>query len=136
MKMTLIPCPDCNRELRPCNLARHRRTHLPRRAKARFGERYFKPARPIRLGRKQDRRYDEYVPRGDGPERYRIYRLRAGDLQLIATTASAQGVGLALVTLHEEGEFSGGDDSIGVLDTANDPGNWIVHPFTLGRSLE
>lgn len=136
MKMNLVLCPDCARELRPCNLARHRKTHLPQRKKAKYGGRYLAAARPIRLGRKQDRRYDDYVPRGEGPERYRLYRLRAGDLQLLATTGTSQGIGLALVTLHEEGEFAGGDDSIGILDTATDPGHWITNPWTLGRRAE
>lgn len=40
-----------------------------------------------------------------------------------------------LVVLDEEGEFVG-DDSVGILDTAQDPGNWLVHPFTLGRAKE
>lgn len=134
--MTLIPCPECDRELRPCNLARHRKTHAPRKTKTTYGGKYKPATKPIRLGKKKDRRYDDFVPRGMGPERYRLYRLRAGDLQLLATAANAQAIGLALVTLHGEEEFAGGDDSVGILDTATEPGHWIVSPFTLGRRRE
>jgi hypothetical protein len=41
-------------------------------------------------------------------------------------------MGQELADLHEFGEFVG-DDSVGVLDTAEDPGHWIVSPWTLGR---
>jgi len=87
---------------------------------------------PIKLGVKKDRRYDEVAPRGDGEDRFRIYRLRAGDLQLLATVQTAEAIGTALVTLHDDGEWVG-DDSVGVLDTKTDPGHWIVSPWTLGR---
>lgn len=137
MTETLITCPDCERPLRPCNLARHRRAqHLPKNKDAVYGEKYLPPPKPIRRGKKTDRRYDEIAPRGIGPQRYRLYRLRAGDLQLLATAEDGEAVGLALVTLHDEGEFSGSDDSVGILDTATDPGHWIVNPFTLGRRIE
>lgn len=79
-----------------------------------------------------DRRYDEIAPRGEGPERYRVYRLRAGELELLATAPSAECMGLALATLHSEGEFIT-DDSVGVLDTAPEPGKWVVNPYSLGR---
>lgn len=134
--MKVLPCPDCGRTLRPCNMQRHRRTHLPKAKTDRYGKKYVVPKQPIRLGRSKDRRYDEIAPRGEGGERYRIYRLRAGDLQLLATAGDPQGVGLGLVTLWEEGEFDGGDDSLGILDTATDPGHWIANPWALGRRAE
>lgn len=97
-----------------------------------YGSKFSVPEMPLRLGKKQDRRYDEVAPRGDGRDRYRIYRLRAGDLQLLATTQTAEGMGIALAQLHEEHEWVG-DDSVGVLDTIIDPGHWVVNPWTLGR---
>lgn len=132
--MNTYPCPECGRRVRPSNLARHRRTHLPRASKAEYGHKFDKPALPITLGKEKDRRYDEHVPRGEGDHRYRIYRLRAGDLELVSTAPTAGGMGLALVTNHAEGEFIG-DDSVGVLDTLVDPGHWVVSPWTLGRKV-
>lgn len=133
--MTAIPstCPDCKQKIRPCNMARHRRArHTPMQGLTVYGSKFSIPSMPIRVGKSKDRRYDELAPRGEGPNRYRIYRLRAGELELLATTATPQGMGLALATLHEDGEWVG-DDAAGVLDTATDPGHWIVSPWTLGR---
>lgn len=131
--MKTIPCPDCGIAVRPCNMNRHRRAwHQPRAEKTPYGTRLALPAMPIRVGKAADRRYDKTVPRGEGPYRYRIYRLRAGDLQLVHATPRASTMGRALVRLHAQGEFVG-DDSVGVLDTITDPGVWIVNPFTLGR---
>jgi hypothetical protein len=97
---------------------------------------YFHQAkRPILQYRTHDTRYDELVPRGPGPYRFRIYRLRGGELQLIAAAASPDYFGRALVTLKEMQEFIA-DDATGVLDTAEEPGGWIVHPFALGRTRE
>lgn len=126
-------CPECGRRLRPCNLARHRRArHLPVATVSSYGHRFYPPAIPMRVGREKDRRYDEHVPRGIGDHRYRIYRLRTGELELVASAPSAENMGVALVVLHEEGEFEI-DDSVGVLDTIETPGHWVVSPFTLGR---
>lgn len=131
MSRTVL-CPECGRRVRPCNLARHRRArHLPRSRQRKFGRRYEPPAIPIRVGHEKDRRYDEHVPRG-GENLFRIYRLRAGELELVATAPDAGGMGLALVTLAQEGEFIV-DDAVGVLKTDTDPGRWIVNPFSLGR---
>ena len=133
--MSTLPkeCPDCGQKIRPCNMMRHRRArHIPRRDRTVYGSKFSVPSMPIRLGVKKDRRYDEVAPRGDGEDRFRIYRLRAGDLQLLATVQTAEAIGTALVTLHEDGEWVG-DDSVGVLDTKTDPGHWIVSPWTLGR---
>lgn len=134
MKVKRIPCPDCGRRMRASNLGRHRAAkHVPTRSRVPFGSKFSVPEVPIKLGSRKDRRYDDIAPRGEGDDRFRIYRLRAGDLQLLATTDTPQGMGLALSTLHEDGEWEG-DDSVGVLDTATDPGHWIVSPWTLGRT--
>lgn len=125
-------CPDCGRKLRPCNLARHRRTHLPTPQPRDYGTKWMQPRRPIRHGKLRDRRYDEVAPRGFGPHRFRIYRLRGGQLQLLATCPEPEDMGYALFKLDGEGEWVG-DDSTGVLDTADEPGHWVVHPYTLGR---
>lgn len=130
--MSTIACPECGRRIRPSNLARHRRTHVPKASEATYGHRFDKPALPITLGKEKDRRYDEHVPRGEGDHRFRIYRVRAGELELVATATDGPSMGDALVTLHSEGEWIG-DDSVGVLDTLVDPGHWIVNPWTLGR---
>lgn len=127
-------CPDCKQQVRPCNMLRHRRAHhLPRARSAPYGQQYTVPAMPIRAGKEKDRRYDEIAPRGEGEERYRIYRLRAGDLELLATCPDPECLGVAIVTLHSEEEFVH-DDSLGILDTATDPGHWIANPFSLGRA--
>ena len=132
-KVTKTPCPDCGQKIRPSNLARHvRAKHIPNRGLTVYGSKFSVPSMPIKVGKKKDRRYDDVAPRGEGKDRYRIYRLRSGDLQLLATTETAEGVGVGLVALHEDGEWVG-DDSVGVLDTATDPGHWIVSPWTLGR---
>lgn len=131
--MKKVPCPDCGVKIRPSNLVRHRQArHIPQRGRTVYGSKFSIPTMPIRIGKRKDRRYDEIAPRGEGPDRFRIYRLRAGDLQLLATTDSPEGMGLTLVTLHADGEWVG-DDAVGVLDTKTDPGHWIVSPWTLGR---
>lgn len=133
--MKTLPCPDCGKTIRPCNMARHRRAqHLPKARVSAYGTSYEQPAKPIRLGSKKARRHDDVAPRGIGPYRYRIYRLRAGDLQLLVAVPNPSTMGRALVELHEKGAFEG-DDSVGVLDTRDEPGHWVVSPFTLGRSL-
>ena len=126
-------CPDCSQRVRPCNLVRHRRTHLPLAVRRPYGTKWMKPRRPIRKGRDHDRRYDEVIPRGIGPHRFRIYRLRVGELEIVASTETPEDMGYALFHLDGEGEYVD-DDSCGVLDTADDPGHWVVHPFTLGRT--
>ncbi len=132
MRLTTTLCPDCHRKLRPCNLERHRKTHMPIAKDAPYGTRWLRAKRPITQGRSHDRRYDEIAPRGEGPERFRVYRLRAGELELLATTADPPGVGVALYYLDQEGEFIT-DDATGVLDTLEDPSHWLVHPWALGR---
>lgn len=64
-------------------------------------------------------------------ERFRIYRLRYGELELLATTPTAEGMGVALCTLAEEGEWVE-NEAVGVLDTLgrdDEPGTWIVNPY-------
>lgn len=65
----------------------------------------------------------------------RIYRLRGGELQLIAAAKGPATFGLELYDLHARGEYIA-DDATGVLDTKPEPGNWIVHPFALGRTRQ
>lgn len=64
--------------------------------------------------------------------RYRIYRVVGGEQQVVATTDTAEGVGLALVTLAEEGEWM--DARVGVLDKPDEskPGRWLVNPYAHG----
>lgn len=93
------------------------------------------PKRPIRQFRTHDHRYDEHFPRGEGPYRFRIYRLRGGELQMIAAAPTPGDYGAALYELYQDGEFIA-DDATGVLDTVPDPGDWIIHPFALGRRRE
>lgn len=77
----------------------------------------------------------ELAPR-DERNRYRIYRLRRGELQLLATTDSKAGVGVAICTLAEEDEFER-DDAVGVLDCLargpGKPGKWRANPYATGR---
>lgn len=130
--MTTVECPECGRELRPCNLERHRNTHVPVAERRAGYTKALAPRRPIMQYRTHDHRYDEAFPRGEGPFRFRVYRLRAGELQLIGAAPTPGAFGEALYAFHEEGEFIT-DDSAGVLDTVPDPGDWIVHPWALGR---
>jgi hypothetical protein len=133
MSERLIQCPDCPRKVRPCNLERHQRQHEPQAEIYHLGFTKFGPPKiPITLGRERDRRYDEYVPRGIGPYRYRIYRLRGGELGLLGAAPDPMAWGLAVTTWHVEGEFVV-DDATGVLDTAEDPGDWVINPWALGR---
>ena len=127
-----VSCPECGSRVRPCNLTRHRLTHIPK-PEEREGYTYLRPAkRPIRQFRTHDHRYDEAFPRGEGPYRFRIYRLRGGELQMIAAAETPGDYGQALFELYNDGEYIA-DDATGVLDTAPEPGDWIVHPFALGR---
>lgn len=62
---------------------------------------------------------------------YLIYRVgRDSELNLIAETPTKEGVGTAIVTLAEEGEFQ--DCALGVLHRPFDdkPGSWLINPFT------
>ena len=79
--------------------------------------------------------HDELYPR-DGQNRYRIYRLRKGALDVLGTTPTPGGVGVAIVGFSEDGEFEA-NDAVGVLDVLfrgpNQPGKWLANPFATGR---
>jgi hypothetical protein len=130
--MKVVACPECSRKVRPCNLERHRRTHLLVAQETEYGTRWLPAKRPITVGGSHDRRYDDFVPRGEGDNRFRIYRLRAGELDLLASAPDPPSVGVAIYHLDQEGEFIT-DDATGVLDTIEEPGHWLIHPFALGR---
>lgn len=135
MSEKLGKCPDCGAEMRACNMARHRRTHIPIGEDRGEYTKLLAPKRPIRQYRTHDHRYDEAFPRGEGPFRFRIYRLRGGELQIVGAAPTPQGFGLALYCFNREGEYIA-DDATGVLDTLPEPGDWVVHPFALGRRRE
>lgn len=67
-------------------------------------------------------------------ERFRVYRLRDGELDLLATTPTPEGAQLTVVTLFGEGEF-GPADAVGVLDALpsgreeDQTGVWVVNPW-------
>jgi hypothetical protein len=99
---------------------------------------------PITFGTEAE--VDHVTGRGDPQQRYRIYRLcecahcdgrgkiagarcdecrgEGRTLDLVACCADPQGVGVAIVSLAEEGEFE--DCPIGVLI---DGGGWLVKPW-------
>lgn len=81
--------------------------------------------------------HDHLWPR-DERHRYRIYAVVEGDRTVLATTDCAAGVGLALVTIHEDQKSIGrrlcDHGRIGVLDVMPDGrphprGEWIVQPY-------
>lgn len=130
--MKIVTCPDCSARVRPCNLERHRLSHLPLAVETHWGTRWLRAKRPLPAYSTHDHRYDEHIPRGFGKHRFRIYRMRASNLELLGSSPTAGDFGEALFCLYEQGEFIT-DDTRGVLDTAVEPGAWIVHPFALGR---
>ena len=99
--------------------------------------------------------WDDYTGRGDPEQRFRLYRLchcercngigklnarhaaerrctecrgEGRTLELVATCASAEAVGVTLVTLGREGEWS--ECPVGVLDTEGEKGQkWLVSPW-------
>lgn len=77
--------------------------------------------------------WDDLAPRRP-EERFRIYKHTIDEpLQLIATCASPEAVGVALCTLAAEGEFDRA--AVGVLDTNGSddkPGFWVVNPWERG----
>lgn len=120
----------CGREIRPCNFNRHfRAQHLPRVAPIEYGYGHeIVPARvPVDLNGSR-RRYDDAIPRGNGEHRYRIYRLQGErDLVPVGTAPYDSALGKVLVYLSGRGAFA--DARPGVLDTATDPGKWVVNPW-------
>jgi hypothetical protein len=77
----------------------------------------------------------DYAAEWDPAQRYRIFRVVEGEPLEIASTNTSQGVGLCLVTLWEEGQWSE-KEAVGVLDSANwekgKPGSWIINPYARG----
>ena len=134
-KVRTVPCPECNKRVRPCNLVRHENTHMPKPIHRAWGTQFLRPQRPVQQRKHGPHRYDEICPPGYGRFRFRIYRLRGGVLQLLGAAETAGGFGQALYEMNREGEFIA-DDTTGVLDTACNPGDWVVHPFALGRTQE
>ena len=66
----------------------------------------------------------------DPAERFRVYTVCQGETtkNLIATCATPEALGVALVTLGREGEFI--DCAVGILDTAGEVGQkWILKPW-------
>lgn len=62
--------------------------------------------------------------------RYRIYRQRYDELELVATAKSVVELGKKIVTLGRDGQFAG--SNFGLLDTfgTNEiQGTWLVDPF-------
>lgn len=76
----------------------------------------------------------DWRDRDYGPdERYRIYAVRGDedDPHLLATTGTPAGIGVAIVTLHEDAKRDGhrlaDEGLIGILD--GEAGEWIVLPW-------
>ena len=66
--------------------------------------------------------------RDDPAQRYALYRLCEGELQLIATVGTPQAAGLALVELGREGEWE--ECPVGLLDREGEIGRkWIFRPW-------
>jgi hypothetical protein len=65
----------------------------------------------------------------ENQERFSIYRLCPdGERELVATCASPEAVGVALVTLGREGEWEG--CAVGVLDTLGaKTEKWVLRPW-------
>ena len=103
-----------------------------------LGHRYrlLNPPSPMELARIIDPEgyVSPGIPRGEVPRdsihRFRIYRVRFDELDLVATASTPEEVGVALCTLGDEKVFQG--TCAGVLDTYGTdevPGSWILDPF-------
>lgn len=90
-------------------------------------------ARRVRTGKAQPERIDldweEISGRNDERQRFRLYKVgRDGSPELVATTATPEGVGVAIVTLGREGEWE--NTCVGVLDSMGEVGQkWLSNPF-------
>ena len=73
--------------------------------------------------------WDDVSGRNDPASRFRIYcRDHAGILTLIATCATPEAVGVAVVTLGREHEFE--DCALGILDVLGEKGErWVLRPW-------
>lgn len=82
---------------------------------------------------------DDLWPR-DEEHRYRLYARRGRRLDVLAAAPTPQGIGLAIVTLHEDelavGRRLADRGVIGILDVLPDrpgpTGDWIIPPWTRG----
>lgn len=80
----------------------------------------------------------ERIAEYDARQRFRPYRLRRGRQEWLAAAGcpTAEGVGVMLRALLEDGEYST-RDSVGILDTAawehGEPGTWLVNPHATGE---
>jgi len=76
---------------------------------------------------------DEIAPRTP-QERYRLFRVaNGGPPEIVATVATPEAIGAALLTLGREGEFD--DYCLGIQDTFGDPsrkGEWVIKPWQKG----
>ncbi len=65
----------------------------------------------------------------EDPERYRIYRLCDGNLELVATCGTPEAVGVALVVLARESEFE--KCPVGLMDrpAGKETGTWLIRPW-------
>lgn len=84
-------------------------------------------------------RDERSLPRDEVPRnpehRYRIYRMIYDELDLVATASTPEDVGVALITLGEEGEFD--QTCAGILDTHGTDevqGSWVLNPFDTSPS--
>lgn len=87
---------------------------------------------------------DALWPR-DEEHRFRIYAVAGDNMKVLAATPTAEGIGTALFTLHEDAKQDGrrlaDEGRIGVLDVlaadahnVHPRGDWIVLPWDRGRS--
>lgn len=64
-------------------------------------------------------------------ERFRLYGRRGGALDVLATCADFEAVGVAIGQLHADAKEAGGElgdsGALGVLDAV--AGEWVVNPF-------
>lgn len=79
-------------------------------------------------------RYEDAIDRDSVPRnqenRYRVYRMYYGDLELVATAENHANLGDVITSLGGKGVFNG--TSIGVLDTRGTDetsGSWIINPW-------
>lgn len=79
--------------------------------------------------------WEDYDGRADPEQRFALYRLCPGverEKELLATCASPEALGVAIVTLAREGELEedGAPCRIGVLDRMGEKGQrWLVRPW-------
>ena len=77
-----------------------------------------------------DVEWDTFTGRHDPEQQYRLYRVCPGETtpELVATCATPDALGVALVTLGREGEWT--DCAVGVLHVAGEPGErWLLRPW-------